>query len=146
MRRYLFMGLVITLYVFGFVISLYAISADEFLDKVKFTSKAVTKKGDPAQGKVLYAMFCTNCHGETGDGNGPVAGAAKMDPKPRNHTEGKYMNARKGEDLFKIVKLGGKAVDKSVYMPAFGVILSQEDILDMIAFMRTLAVPPYSGN
>lgn len=146
MKRYLFMGLVITLYVFGFVISVYAISADEFLEMVKFTSKAVTKKGDPAQGKVFYAMFCTNCHGEKGDGNGPVSGAVKMDPKPRNHTDGKYMNERKGEDLFKIVKLGGKAVDKSVYMPAFGMILSGEDILDMIAFMRTLAVPPYSGN
>ena len=146
MKRYLFMGLVVTLYVFGFVISLYAISADEFLEKTKFTGKPVTKKGDPAQGKVFYAMFCTNCHGENGDGNGPVSGAVKMDPKPRNHTDGKYMNERKSEDLFKVIKLGGKGVDKSVYMPAFGMILSEEEIWNLIAYLRTIAAPPYSGN
>lgn len=146
MKRYLFMLFIFTFFLFGFVKLLHAISADEFLERVKFTGKSVTKKGNPAEGKENYAMFCTNCHGEKGEGNGPVASVAKMDPKPKNHTDGKYMNERKSEDLFKVIKVGGKGVDKSVYMPAFGMILSEEEIWNLIAYLRTIAVPPYSGN
>ena len=146
MKRYLFMLFIFTFFLFGFTLSLYALSADEFLEKVKFTGKPVAKKGNPAEGKENYAMFCTNCHGEKGEGNGPVANVAKMDPKPKNHTDGKYMNERKSEDLFKVIKLGGKGVDKSVYMPAFGMILSEEEIWNLIAYLRTIAAPPYSGN
>ena len=146
MKRYLFILFIFTFFVFGFVKLLHALSADEFLEKVKFTGKAVTKKGNPAEGREVYTMFCTNCHGEKGEGNGPVASVAKMDPKPKNHTDGKYMNERKSEDLFKVIKLGGKGVDKSVYMPAFGMILSEEEIWNLIAYLRTIAAPPYSGN
>lgn len=145
MKRYLFY-FISALYLFGFAMPLYAISADEFLEVTKFSGKAVTKKGDPAEGKAIYVMFCVNCHGEKGDGNGPVAKVAKMDPKPRNHADGKYMNERKGEDLFKAIKLGGKAVDKSVYMPAFSMVLSDEDIWNIVAFVRTIAIPPYSKD
>ncbi len=146
MKRYLFMLFIFTFFLFGFVKLLHALSADEFLERVKFTGKPVTKKGNPAEGKENYAMFCTNCHGEKGEGNGPVASVAKMDPKPRNHADGKYMNERKSEDLFKIIKVGGKGVEKSVYMPAFGMILSEEEIWNLIAYLRTIAAPPYSGN
>lgn len=146
MKKYLFIWIVFTLLVFGFTVSLYAISADEFLEKTKFTGKPIIKKGNPAEGKEVYTMFCVNCHGEKGEGNGPVASVAKMDPKPRNHADGKYMNERKAEDLFKIIKIGGKGVDKSVFMPAFGMILSEEEIWNLIAYLRTMANPPYSGN
>lgn len=146
MKRYLFICFIFVFLVFGFVKLLHALSADEFLEKVKFTGKPVTKKGNPAEGREVYTMFCTNCHGEKGEGNGPVASVAKMDPKPKNHTDGKYMNERKSEDLFKVIKLGGKGVDKSVYMPAFGMILSEEEIWNLIAYLRTIAAPPYSGN
>ncbi|MEK6544972.1 MAG: cytochrome c [Nitrospinota bacterium] len=146
MKRYLFICFIFVFLVFGFVKLLHALSADEFLEKVKFTGKPVTKKGNPAEGREVYTMFCTNCHGEKGEGNGPVASVAKMDPKPKNHTDGKYMNERKSEDLFKVIKLGGKGVDKSVYMPAFGMILSEEEIWNLIAYLRTIAIPPYSGS
>lgn len=146
MKRYLFILFIFTFFVFGFVKLLHALSADEFLERTKFTGKPIIKKGNPAEGREVYTMFCTNCHGEKGEGNGPVASVAKMDPKPKNHTDGKYMNERKNEDLFKVIKVGGKGVDKSVYMPAFGMILSEEEIWNLIAYLRTIAVPPYSGN
>ena len=57
MKRYLFY-FILALYLFGFAMPLYAISADEFLEVTKFSGKAVTKKGDPAEGKAIYVMFC----------------------------------------------------------------------------------------
>src|SRR5262249_35767798 len=39
-------------------------------------------------GKRLYANYCTACHGDTGDGNGPAA--KYLNPKPRNFGEGKF--------------------------------------------------------
>src|SRR3989338_2778587 len=104
MKRYLFMLFIFTFFLFGFTLSLYALSADEFLEKVKFTGKPVAKKGNPAEGKENYAMFCTNCHGEKGEGNGPVASVAKMDPKPKNKTEEKKKKKRKEEIFFKFKK------------------------------------------
>jgi mono/diheme cytochrome c family protein len=34
------------------------------------------------RGEVLYARFCTTCHGETGAGDGPVVGPNRLPPLP----------------------------------------------------------------
>jgi len=39
-------------------------------------------------GKKLYDKFCSQCHGDTGDGNGPAA--VHLLPAPRNFTTGKF--------------------------------------------------------
>jgi mono/diheme cytochrome c family protein len=39
-------------------------------------------------GASLYTQYCTACHGETGDGNGPAA--RFLYPKPRNFREGQF--------------------------------------------------------
>lgn len=40
------------------------------------------------EGKDLYDKYCAPCHGEEGDGNGPLAHA--LYPKPRDFTKGQY--------------------------------------------------------
>jgi mono/diheme cytochrome c family protein len=39
-------------------------------------------------GKKLYAKYCSQCHGEKGDGEGYAA--SRLSPKPRNFTTGKF--------------------------------------------------------
>src|SRR5438094_8275356 len=39
---------------------------------------------DTTAGKQVYVKWCAGCHGETGAGDGPAAGA--MLPRPRNFT------------------------------------------------------------
>lgn len=90
-----------------------------------------------AMGKQIYTEKCTLCHGPTGHGDGP--GAAALDPKPRNHTDGSYMNARTNEELEQVIK-NGKG-----QMPAWGATLSDEQIVQVLSYVRTLAVPPYTG-
>ncbi|GIX48366.1 MAG: hypothetical protein KatS3mg131_2577 [Candidatus Tectimicrobiota bacterium] len=96
---------------------------------------------DLEAGKALYQQYCSTCHGPEGKGNGPAAAA--MQPKPRDHTDGRYMNALSDAHLFKVISQGGAAVGKSPLMPAWQGVLTPQQIRDVMAYLRTLAVPPY---
>ena len=98
-------------------------------------------KGDPKAGKVKYDANCVGCHGATGKGDG--AAAAALNPKPQDHTDGKAMNALTDKYLFDIIKQGGKAVQKAAIMPAANKKLTDQDIWDMVGYIRSLANPPY---
>ena len=91
-------------------------------------------KGDPAKGKEKYNQICASCHGPSGKGDGPAAAA--LDPKPRNLSDPKYVSTLSDEQIFKTVKEGGAAVGKSPLMPAWGGVLSDNDIWNVIAYLR----------
>ncbi|HZX13799.1 MAG TPA: cytochrome c [Thermodesulfobacteriota bacterium] len=91
-------------------------------------------KGDPAKGKEKYNQICASCHGPSGKGDGPAAAA--LDPKPRNLSDAKYVSTISDEQLFKTVKEGGASVGKSPLMPAWGSVLSDNDIWNVIAYLR----------
>jgi mono/diheme cytochrome c family protein len=98
--------------------------------------------GDPvARGAAHYKMFCATCHGE--DGCTPGPGAAGLEPQPAKHCDGNYMNALTDEHLFKTIQEGGAAVGKSPLMAAWGGTLTDDQIRDVVAFIRSIAVPPY---
>lgn len=99
------------------------------------------QKGDPKAGKQRYDLLCSSCHGATGKGDGPAAAA--LSPKPRNHADGKYMNALTDKYLFDIIKGGGAGLGKSPLMPPWASQLNDQDIWNVVAYIRTLAVPPY---
>ena len=104
--------------------------------------EAVQESGDPQQGDVLYVQYCSSCHGTRGAADGPVGQA--LVPKPARHNDGDYMNPLSNEHLFKVIKQGGMAVGKSPLMASWGPTLKDQQIWDLVAFIRTLADPPYS--
>jgi len=99
--------------------------------------------GNAEAGGKLYQARCSPCHGPDGKAATPTAQA--LNPKPRDHTDGAYMNQLSNEHIAKVIKNGGPAVGKSPIMPA-QTDLNDQQIEDVIAFVRTLAVPPYSGK
>lgn len=98
--------------------------------------------GDAARGAAPYATYCASCHGVKGDGDGPLAAA--LDPKPTRHSDGAYMNALDDAHLYKAIAEGGAAVGKSPTMAPWAGTLDEQQIRDVVAFVRSLAVPPYS--
>lgn len=92
--------------------------------------------GDADHGKALYAMYCTQCHGIRGDGHGINAPALSV--MPRDHTDRGEMSARTDDDLAKAIRDGGKAINKSILMPAWGGNLNDSAINDLIAYLRAL--------
>ncbi|WDE12892.1 c-type cytochrome [Thalassomonas haliotis] len=91
---------------------------------------------DAVKGEVFYQAYCTQCHGVNGDGWG--VNAATMDVLPKDHTETKEMITRTDEDIFKAIKEGGKAVSKSNLMPNWDANMTDEEIHDLVAYVRTI--------
>jgi mono/diheme cytochrome c family protein len=107
------------------------------------TVQHVMGAGNVEAGGKLYQTRCSPCHGPDGKAATPTAQA--LNPKPRDHTDGAYMNQLSNEHLAKVINNGGPAVGKSPIMPAH-TDLNDQQIEDVIAFVRKLAVPPYSGQ
>lgn len=87
---------------------------------------------DAAAGKAKYDTYCTSCHGPKGKGDGVAAAA--MNPKPRDLTA----STRTDVELKKIVKEGGAAVGMTPTMPAWGAVLNDADIANVVAYVRQL--------
>jgi mono/diheme cytochrome c family protein len=98
-------------------------------------------KGDANAGKAKYESLCAGCHGKTGKGDGLAA--ASLNPKPQDHSDGKVMNSLSDQYLTDITKNGGAGVKKSPLMPAWGQTLKDQEVADVISYIRSLAKPPY---
>ncbi|MBI4411690.1 MAG: cytochrome c [Deltaproteobacteria bacterium] len=105
-----------------------------FLASVNVYAQAPS--ADPAAGKAKYDMFCATCHGPTGVGDG--AASAALNPKPRNFQDPMVMGKKTDADLKKVVKEGGAAAGLSSTMPAWGMAMTDADIDNVIAYIRTL--------
>lgn len=92
-------------------------------------------KGNAAEGKTQYENICAACHGPGGKGDG--AASAALDPKPRDLSDAAYVSTLSNEHLFKVIKEGGTAVGLSPMMAAWGGVLSDQQIWDVIAFIHT---------
>lgn len=93
--------------------------------------------GNAAKGKEIFVKSCGTCHGNTGKGDGP-AGAA-LNPKPKDLTDKAYMSKLDDTYLTNIIGKGGPAIGKSPLMPPFNGSLKEQDIKDIIAYIRSLA-------
>lgn len=83
-----------------------------------------------------YKNFCWQCHGMTGDGMG--MNVQDMSVQPRDHTSAKAMSGRTDADLFKVIKEGGLAIDKSVLMPPWGSSFNDDEIRGLVKYLRKL--------
>ncbi|MCK6584021.1 MAG: cytochrome c [Anaerolineales bacterium] len=83
-----------------------------------------------AAGAEVFAVNCASCHGEKGYGDGP-AGAA-LDPAPKNLHE---IAALAGDDYLYWRINAGK---EGTAMVAWKGVLSDEQIWQLVAFIRTL--------
>ena len=100
--------------------------------------------GDAEKAKGLYTTNCASCHGDTGKGDGPVA-VAVPPPPPRDFTAGdfKYDADEDGTvgtdaDLKTVIAKGAGAFGGNMMMAAWAGLLSDEDIDNLVAYIRTL--------
>ena len=95
------------------------------------------RQGNSDSGKRLYADYCAVCHGKEGRGDGPVTGM--FGPKPFDFTDKAGMAAKPDLDLYYAIFGGGEAIGKSAYMPRWGGLLTEQQIWDVIAYVRALS-------
>ena len=111
-----------------------ALSAALVLACALFLPARSSLAADAAKGKQVYDTYCALCHGPTGKGDG--AGAAALDPKPRDLSSAEIMRGRTDEHIVSVVTDGGAAAGLSAAMPPWNGVISPEDIQNVVAHIR----------
>jgi mono/diheme cytochrome c family protein len=105
-------------------------------------SKGQASGDDPStwDSQTLYARACAACHGPNGEGIAPDAPIYQnFDPPPADLTDPLFNSREPAADWFKVIKYGGARLGLSQQMPAYGQALSDEQIEDLVAYLKTLA-------
>ena len=87
-----------------------------------------------AKGKALFEGkgTCFNCHGKTGEGNGPAG--AILNPSPRNFTNCKFHKKRKDGELFWVIKNGSAGTGMVSLTPGT---ITEEEAWTIINYERS---------
>jgi len=96
--------------------------------EVKGNTSTASAGGDLTAAKAVYQERCSACHGATGKGDG--AGAAALNPKPRNYTDKAWQTSVTDEQIKKTIVYGGAAVGKSPIMPASPDLDGKPEVVD----------------
>lgn len=84
------------------------------------------------RGGLVYANYCVTCHGINADGNGRAARLYK--PRPANLRMSDKNDAYYGL----IVRKGGAALGRSEFMPSWEAELTNEQVGDLVAYLRSI--------
>jgi len=103
--------------------------------------------GSAIAGHENYILRCQTCHGPVGRGDGP--GAEVLELAPADFTRDTLLASRAFQAAFDKVRAGGGGVHASS-MPAWGVMLDDGDVWDLVAYISTfqpgvLSPPPGQG-
>lgn len=93
-----------------------------------------TSMGEPASDN--YKTYCMQCHGIGGNGMG--LNIQDMSVQPRDHTDAKSMGGRTDAEIFKVIKEGGLAINKSALMPPWADTFTDNEIHDLVKYLRKL--------
>jgi mono/diheme cytochrome c family protein len=84
------------------------------------------------RGGLVFANYCVTCHGINADGNGRAA--RLYNPKPANLR----MSDKNDAYFGLIVRKGGAALGRSEFMPSWEAELTNEQISDLVAYLRSI--------
>ncbi len=94
-----------------------------------------------ARGRVLYAAQCAGCHGQKGEGQVAVAGSVPAGPLAPPHDGSGHTSQHPDFALVQLTKQGVSDVTCQTLdengMPQFQEVLSDREILDILAYVKS---------
>ncbi len=93
-------------------------------------------RGDAENGQALHEEHCVACHGLTGAADVVVM---HMDETPADQSDPDYMSNLPDAYLYLAICRGGEGIGKSYVMSPWGDFFSDQEIRDMIAWIRTFS-------
>jgi len=94
-----------------------------------------TLEASVLRGDVVFRTYCVLCHGLNADGQGRAA--QMYNPKPANLRKSMQTDAYKE----RIIRKGGKELGRSPFMPPWGEELTDEQVSDVVRYLRSIASP-----
>jgi len=88
-----------------------------------------------SRGTRIYYALCVSCHGVTGRGSWP---ATLFLVRPGDLADRARRHASSDQYLFDLIKNGGAPIGRPG-MPAFGAALTDEEIRDVLQYVRSLS-------
>ena len=95
------------------------------------------RKGDSELGRRMFNKHCVYCHGKKGLGDGVIT--LGLDASPPSYFRENGILYMTDQEIFNIISYGTKTSDE-IDMPAWTNILSEDERLDVIAYIKDLAV------
>jgi mono/diheme cytochrome c family protein len=93
-------------------------------------------------GRVVNDTYCIRCHDPESTPE-RVSNLDNLSPAPHQFSDGGTYNRMTDADVTSIISHGGQAVGKSPQSPPFGSTLKPIEIKAVIAYIRSIADPPY---
>jgi mono/diheme cytochrome c family protein len=90
-----------------------------------------------AAGKKIYETQCTNCHGESGKGDGKMA-ASITGEKPSDLSDASWKHGSSDGEIYTLIRDGSKGTG----MRGFATKLKTDDIWNVVNYLRTLGPKP----
>ncbi|MBK1720012.1 c-type cytochrome [Thiocystis violacea] len=90
-------------------------------------------EANPVEGQQYYQLYCIACHGKTGKGDGFMTSLLEI--KPADHTNTERMDRLTNQQMGAMIK-SGKGM-----MPAWKGILDDQDIAELVTYIRLLSHP-----
>lgn len=84
------------------------------------------------RGGLVFTNYCVTCHGSNADGNGRAA--RLYNPRPANLR----MSDKNDQYMLLIIRNGGGALARSQFMPPWGGELTDEQMHDVVAYLRSI--------
>ncbi len=93
-------------------------------------------------GKTVNDRYCIRCHDQESTPE-RVSNFDNLSPAPHQFSDGTTYNRFQDIELLNIISHGGPALGKSPQMPAYGATLKTAEIRAVLAYIRSIADPPY---
>ena len=90
-----------------------------------------------ARGRAIYQQNCTRCHGDAGDGKGPLATSGQLQFPPGNFTDAKFTQSRSPDQLWQTISAG--RIER--LMPPWQNTLSAQEMWDVTSYIWYLSTP-----
>jgi len=110
----------------------YSLAASDVVNPIPLNDKVIE------DGKKLYASMCQHCHGEKGDGNGPMVTSGAYSGVP-NYKEEARMKLSNGQMFYSIYY--GKGM-----MGAHRSLLNKKEIWTLVHYVRSIQYKDYAKS
>ena len=131
---------------FCIIVSMILISGCSAGNNQKQSTEAVTRKPDLAVGEKLYNKYCFYCHCKEGRGDGAIGIGLPL--KPVDFVGDVERMKKSDEALFQSISRGihRKIGGESLQMPQWDLIMKEDEIRDVLAYIRFLSEKGKAGN